>query len=169
MVSLNKTSPNSCSTMLFTHFANSRSISTFSPLFFMLTPTAWNVSKFTWFPSLPSWRRRNFLGKHFTFLATRELLVQPKPCRRALSSAPFCIPLLTNYLLSRREDRIGAVDCPPCEKFCWTGSELHSERWMCWMLMLNSSQREERFVSPCLDLWMGERPDLCVGGYRGLC
>lgn len=30
------------------------------------------------FPSWSSWRRRNFLGKHFTFLASAEVL-QPKP------------------------------------------------------------------------------------------
>ena len=63
--------------------------------FFMLTPTAWNVSKFSWFPSLLSWRR-NFLGKHLTFLATGELPVQPEPgCLSALHAQ-----LLTNNRLS---------------------------------------------------------------------
>lgn len=89
MVSWSKCNCTTCSTMLFTHFPNSRPISTFTLLFFMLTPTAWNVSKFSWFPSLPSWRRRNFLGKRFTFLATRELLVQLKPGCFALPSAPL--------------------------------------------------------------------------------
>ncbi len=178
MVSSNKISVNSaqCSSMLFRHFANSRPISTFTPFFFMLTPTAWNVSKLSWFPSLSSWRRRNFLGKRLTFLATRELRVQPKPGCFALSSAPVCIRLWTNNLLSGREggreggrqgSRIGALDCPPCWKVLLNWPR--ASQWMCWMLMLNSSQREERFVSPCLDLRMWERPDSCVGGYWGLC
>lgn len=72
--------------MLFTHFADSSPISTLTPLSFMHTPTAENVSKFSWFPFLLSWRRRNFLGKRFTFLAARELLVEAEA--RPLLSAP---------------------------------------------------------------------------------
>lgn len=61
----------------------------------MLTPTAQiHVSKCSWFPSLSSCRRRNFLEKRFTFLATRELLVQLKPGCFALSSAPLSSNLL---------------------------------------------------------------------------
>lgn len=56
------------------------------------------MSKFSWFPSLLSWRRRNFLGKRFTFLAARELLVKSKPGSSLCPSAPFCIQLLTNNL-----------------------------------------------------------------------
>lgn len=74
--------------MLFTHSANSRPITTLAPLFFTLTPTAWNVSKFSWFPSLPSWRMRNFLGKHFTFLATTDPLGLLCIACFALLSAP---------------------------------------------------------------------------------
>lgn len=115
MVSMNKRCLDSAtgSTMLFTHCANSRPISTFTTLFFMLTPTAWNVSKFSWFPSLSSWRRRNFLGKRFTFLATRELLVQLKPGCFALPQPPLYMLLLTNNLLPGSGGRIGSVDCLP--------------------------------------------------------
>lgn len=64
-----------------------------------------NVSKISWFPSLSSWRMKNFLGKHFTFLATWELLSkQPKPGLSALPSTPFYIRLLTNNLLSGRRE-----------------------------------------------------------------
>lgn len=141
---------------------------------FMLTPTAWNhVSKFTWFPSLSSCRRRNFLGKCFAFLATRELLLllQPKPGCFAVSSAPFSILLLTNNLVSGRAGggRSGAVDGSPRRKVLLNLPRALQWAGMCWMLMLNSSQREERFVSPWLDLRMWERPDTCVGGFWGLC
>lgn len=138
---------------------------------FMLTPTARNhVSKFSWFPSLSSCWRRNFLGKRFAFLATRELLLQqPKPGCFAVSSAPFSILLLTNNLLSGmvRRGRIGAVDGSPCRKVLPNLPLQWAD--VCWMLVLNSPQREERFVSPWLDLRMWERPDTCVGGYWGLC
>lgn len=123
--------------MLFTHFADRRPISTFTPLFFVLTPTAWYVSKFSWFPSLLSWRRRNFLGKHSTFLATRELLVQLKSASFSLVSVPFSLPLLTNNLLSGTEPGFELWIVHSIEKFCWIGPELYGDQacteCSCWM------------------------------------
>lgn len=121
--------------MLFIHFASSRPISTFPPLFFMLTPTACNVSKFSWFPSMSSWRRRNFLGKRFTFLATRELLVELKPGSFGLSSTPFCIMLLTNNLLSGRGGVVvlELQTADPVEEFCLTGPERACAECSCWI------------------------------------
>lgn len=121
--------------MLFLHFSSSRPISTFPLLFFMLTPTACNVSKFSWFPSMSSWRRRNFLGKRFTFLATRELLVELKPGSFGLSSTPFCIMLLTNNLLSGRGGVVGLElqTADPVEEFCLTGPERACAECSCWI------------------------------------
>lgn len=122
LISFGKYCSAAWSTMLFTHSASSWPISTFTPFFFMLTPTVSNVSKFSWFPSLSSWRRRNFLGKRFTFLATRELLVQLKLGCFSLSSAPFCILLLTNNLLPGRGGWGAGLElwiAHPVEKFCW--------------------------------------------------
>ncbi len=106
--------------MLLTHSASSKPISTFTSLFFMLTPTAWNVSKFSWFSSMSSCRRRNFLGKRFTFLAARDLLVQSKAGCISLSPACFCI-LLTNNLFSGRGGGKGLKQriALPSERFCW--------------------------------------------------
>lgn len=136
-----------------------------------VTPTAQiHVSKCSWFPSLSSCWRRNFLEKRFAFLATRELLLQLKLGCFALSSAPRSVLLLTNNLLAgmggRWATRLELWMAHLVEILL--GCPSFTVGRLCWVLVLNSSQREERFVSPWLDLRMWERPDTCVGGNWGV-
>lgn len=72
--------------------------------------------KISWFPSLLSYRRRNFLSKHFTFLETGELLVQPGPVCFALLSVHYSNVLVANKQLSGKGWKGGGQDCTPSWK-----------------------------------------------------
>lgn len=129
-----------------------RPISSFPPLTVRLTPTAQNVSKSSRFPSLSSWRRRNFLGKRFTFLASEEVL-QPKPGCFVLS---FYILLLIQQPPDKAGGSIGAARIlppPPASLLKRHGTlpGTFARR------LSNFSPREERSITPFQNLILGER------------
>lgn len=115
--------------------------------------------KISWFPSLLSYSRRNFLLKHFTFLATGGLLVQPQP---------VCFSLLSVYysnMLVALWKRGGGQDCTPswkvfAELVC---RERACAKCSCWI-----PHKGKKGLFPRLYLILREQPDSCVGGYWGL-
>lgn len=141
------------------HIARSWPISTLASHFCMLTPTGWNVSKlFFGFLPLSSCWRRNFLGKHFAFLATRKQLPSQAASLCPQTSFLFCC---------------WPTNCSPGNL---AGKEW-SRRW--WLTSSEAFGHLAKSFTACvefltkkrtpllkkMDLRMWERPDTYVGWY----
>lgn len=160
-----------CSTILFTHFASCRPISTLASLFFSCSLPLPEMcqNSLGFLPCLP--------GGGISL----ETLYIPGDWRAAGAAKArlFCSvfsPLLFSVVdqqpcsLGWGWGRIVAVDIPPTLKlkfFCLTQSFTVNR------LVLNDSveflTKARKVCSPWLDLWMWERPDTCVGGCWGPC
>lgn len=137
----------------------------------MLTPTAQNVSKFSWFPSMSSWRR-NFLGNTLHSWRLKSCWCSQSKAALLRLQPPFVFCCWPTTLLSGmglgQDCSCGYTPHPQAIIFFLPNSELYSEQ-ACAEDCVEFLTKARKVCSPWLDLWMWERPDTCVGGCWGPC